>query len=86
MFTTYDLLHGPEIAYLENGINGIMTSSSVSDYAGAVSAALESSARLDLMAKACLQSARTYDLVHMVESFADGVVRCLNSRRRGHFP
>jgi L-malate glycosyltransferase len=79
MFTTDAPVHSPEIAYLENGINGIMTPFRVRDYAGAVCNALQSPAQLDPLRQACRESARTYDLDHMVENFARGVVRCLDS-------
>jgi glycosyltransferase involved in cell wall biosynthesis len=86
MLTTSMPLHSPEIAYLENGVNGIMTPYRVKDYADAVSAALLCPSLLDPMRTACLESARKYDLSHMVENFAGGVFRCLtavtNDRRR----
>ena len=86
MFTTSIPLHGPEIAYFENGVNGIMTPCRVKDYADAVSAALLQPSLLDPMRTACLESARKYDLNHMVENFTGGVFRCLaavtSDRRR----
>ncbi len=82
MFTTDVPIHSPEIAYLENGVNGVMTPFRVADYAGAVAAALASPAGLDAMRRACRESARRYDLAHMVESFARGVQLCLESPGR----
>ncbi len=70
--------HGPEIAYLRPGDNGIMTSHHVSEYARSVQELLLSPERLRSLSAACRAVASEYSLDAMVERFAGGVHRCLS--------
>jgi glycosyltransferase involved in cell wall biosynthesis len=69
--------HGPEIAYLEPGVNGIMTSDSLSGYVDAVAGFLKSEELRNRLAHGCRESARRYTMSAMVERFATGVEQCL---------
>lgn len=70
--------HGPEIAYLEPGVNGIMTCDSLSGYVDAVTGFLASEELRNRLAQGCHDSARRYTIASMVERFATGVERCLS--------
>ncbi len=84
LFTTDCGLHGPEIEYLVNHENGVMTDNTVDAFANAVVHGLKDSAYLDRMQAACARSAERYTMEGMVEHFVEGAVRCLQQpvRRR----
>jgi len=77
-------IHSPEIAYLENGRNGLMVEDSVRALARATVDLLSDEGRRGRMAAECLKDAGRYSLDSMVERFADGVERALAAppRRR----
>jgi glycosyltransferase involved in cell wall biosynthesis len=79
MVTTDTRLHGPEIDYLENGINGLLVpcGDSVAQYADAVAALLRNSAALDRIARGARASASQHALNGMVERFKQGVLSFL---------
>jgi glycosyltransferase involved in cell wall biosynthesis len=77
IFTTDLPLHSPEIAYLENGINGVMTDFTVEAYADAVAAYLEDGVAQEKLKRGCAESARLYTLENMVGNFAAGIKSCL---------
>lgn len=77
IFTARHDLHGPEIAYLENGRNGIMSRLDVGDYAKDVVTFLRDPAMMAAIREGCRRSAATYSLENMVERFADGILNCL---------
>lgn len=78
MVTTAEARHSPEIAYLKNGVNGIVVRGGPEDYAEAVVGLLKDCARLDAIGRAARQDARRYTLDNMVHRFADGIERCLS--------
>jgi glycosyltransferase involved in cell wall biosynthesis len=71
---------GPEIEYLEPGINGVMTSQDAEAYAAAVCRVLDDPDQLARMREAARATAARLTLAHMVEAFATGVVRCFEAR------
>ncbi len=77
LFTTDLATHGPEIAYLQAGINGVMTANNTRAYADAVVAYFGDPDQQAALAGGCLESARRYTLEGMVDRFADGIMRCL---------
>jgi L-malate glycosyltransferase len=77
MVTTSGARHSPEVAYLEQGHNGVMTGDSVADYSGAVLALLDEPARLARMKAAALAASEHYTLDRMVENFAAGIAAAL---------
>lgn len=79
MVTVADSGHGPEIAYLESGINGIATNDSVAGYAAAVSALLKDRHSLDELRANALQAAGKYNIDDMASRFHQGIMRCLSS-------
>ncbi|OGB33309.1 MAG: hypothetical protein A3F78_16580 [Burkholderiales bacterium RIFCSPLOWO2_12_FULL_61_40] len=81
MVTTDIPIHSPEIAYLENGINGVMTSHRIDSYAdGVVSILLDEQYRHALR-QGCAESATRYTLEAMVTNFTTGILDCLRLGR-----
>jgi glycosyltransferase involved in cell wall biosynthesis len=83
LFTTDIPLHGPEIAYLENGVNGIMTPPTVEAFAAAVTSYLRDPEAQRRVQSGCARSAERYTIVKMVENFASGVELCLGRASGG---
>lgn len=78
MITTSNLFHGPEIEYLENGINGIITNDNIDDYSNSVIEVLRNEKYLKLI-DGCKLSAEKYTVEIMVENFKNGILSCLDS-------
>lgn len=77
LFTTQLPGHGPEIAYLRDGHNGVMTPHEVEEYSRAVSAFLADPQAQRRLQAGCAESAGLYTLDSMVEKFAGGIRACL---------
>ena len=77
MVTTTGARHSPEVCYLRDGINGVMTSDSVTAYAQRVLALIHNPADLSKLCAASLADADVYTLEKMVAQFSDGISRCL---------
>lgn len=80
LFTTNNFIHSPEIAYLQHGINGFMAEYSIESYVNAVSTYLLSDAEQDKLMMGCAKSAEEYSIENMVNNFAAGILKCLESR------
>ena len=78
LVTTRINTHGPEIAYLNSGDNGVISDDSIVGYSDAVIATLTGDT-LPGLRIGCRDSADKYSLDHMIARFSDGVVNCLNS-------
>lgn len=71
-------LHSPEIAYLHNGVNGVMTADDLDSYVQACRALLaDSEARIRLAAAARADADR-YTVENMAERFAQGIMGALH--------
>lgn len=81
MVTTDCGLHSPEIAYLNNGMNGLMTSNTVTACAEACIDLLQDSSALQRLKEGCAQSATTYTVENMASHFAAGIQGCLAAPR-----
>jgi glycosyltransferase involved in cell wall biosynthesis len=81
MLTTDCGLHSPEIAYLENKVNGLMTASDLKAYVDACVRLLRDEQALATLRAGCAASAREYTVENMASRFADGIERCLNAPR-----
>jgi glycosyltransferase involved in cell wall biosynthesis len=77
MISTLDAKHSPEIAYLENGCNGVLTAGTPDDYARAVLDLLADDAAYAALAEAGLVASNRYTLDNMVKNFVSGVADCL---------
>jgi len=78
LFTTDIPTHSPEIDYLEDGVNGIMTEPDTAQFSEAVAACLESTQELARLRANARSSSERYGLDAMVENFSRGVLACLN--------
>jgi glycosyltransferase involved in cell wall biosynthesis len=76
---THENNHGPEIAYLEDGVDCVMTERSVEAYAGAVVELLTQHERLGDMQRRCLLKASTYSIETMVDNMRRGVLAALGA-------
>jgi len=76
LITTEQEFHGPEIYYLENGKNGIITSDNLDEYTKTVVNLLISKKYIS-MAEYCRSSAEKYTIKNMVENFKSGIINCL---------
>jgi len=77
LFTTRNSIHSPEVQYLEDRINGIMTECSENSFASAVIGYLESSDLQLELKEGCAVSAATFTLDNMVNNYAEGIERAL---------
>lgn len=69
--------HGPEIAYLRDGVNGVMTKCDADDYAAAVINLLRNPNKLIRLKSGCRESAARYTVENMAMAFADGIEAAL---------
>lgn len=76
--STLNARHSPEIAYLKNGVNGILTGDSVEDYADAVANLLTDEDWRRSISANVLASGREYTVERMAENFSDGLCKCLS--------
>lgn len=81
MLTTDCGLHSPEIAYLENGVNGVMTPDDLNAYVEACVRLLGDEDALEMLRAGCAAASREYTVENMAQRFADGIVRCLEAPR-----
>lgn len=79
MVTTDWRLHSPEISYLQDGVNGLMTGNSIDQYASSVVALLKDEIAISKLKAGCEASAKKYTIENMTRNFADGVMRCLEA-------
>jgi glycosyltransferase involved in cell wall biosynthesis len=78
MITTNFKYHSPEIEYLKNDYNGIMTENDIDAYTKEVINLLSNKNKLDELKINCKKSIEKYSLDHMVENFKEGVLKCLD--------
>jgi glycosyltransferase involved in cell wall biosynthesis len=79
--TTVEARHGPEIAYLKDGQNGIVISGGPENYAGQVIKLLSESTKYQYLCSGARETASRYTLKNMVYQFANGIERCLALQR-----
>lgn len=65
--------HGPEIAYLENGRNGLMTTNHGGAYAAAAVHLLRDPGMLGVLRAGCASSVAEYTVENMARRFTDGI-------------
>lgn len=79
LLTTDNGTHGPEIAYLQHGENGLMSSYDTGQYAQEVVRVLQSPELLSQLQRGCRKSAMKYSIEAMAAHFSAGVQACLAS-------
>ncbi len=77
IITTDYPYHSPEIEYLENEVNGIVSDNNLENYVGTVIQVLNNKKYRKLI-NSCRRSAEKYTVETMVNNFSNGVERCLN--------
>ncbi|MDH5521613.1 MAG: hypothetical protein OEZ14_13900, partial [Acidimicrobiia bacterium] len=75
--------HGPEIEYLDDGVNGLFATPDPARFAAEVIDLVSDTERLRAMVDAGRKSAQHYTLANMVNNFADGICTCLGIDSRG---
>lgn len=78
ILTTDMPVHSPEIEYLENGRNGLVTKYDVEAYAQAVASLLSDHDRLGVLQEGAALSGKTYTIENMAIAFRQGILGCLN--------
>ena len=77
LLTTNCGIHSPEISYLQNGSNGVITEDNITIYSLKAIELLQNTEELENLRLGCHNSATIYTIENMVKNFADGVVKCL---------
>jgi glycosyltransferase involved in cell wall biosynthesis len=77
LFTTRLDIHGPEIEYLEEGVNGLLSEPSTAAFADAVVEFLSNREALARLRAGARESGRKYTIENMVAKFTDGIQGCL---------
>lgn len=80
IISTHDKSHGPEIEYLENEKNGMITTDTIEDYSATIIEVLKNKKYHDLIS-GCIHSASMYTLEQMVGNFKNGILRCLQQEQ-----
>lgn len=88
LVTTDGSVHGPEIEYLEPGVNGILVHGheNPATYANVVSDLLENEQSRAHLVKGCITAAERYTIDIMSDRFADGIAQALQAPRLGAQP
>jgi len=77
MVTTEFPFHSPEIEYLENNVNGIITKNNLQSYSKAVIEILSYSETKKRLISGAKKATQQYTIENMVEHFRDGIISCL---------
>ena len=72
--------HGPEIAYLADGANGMITEPDMEAFSRGAARALSEPELLETLRSGCRQAAEIYTQENMVERFSRGIVAALDKR------
>lgn len=73
IFTTDIPIHGPEIEYLENGHNGLITPANTELFASAIAGILADAKELQALKNGASQSAAHYSIAQMTRNFQYGI-------------
>lgn len=79
LLTTDNGIHSPEIAYLKNNSNGVMTENNVESYSGAVIEVLRRQDLHSALVDGCVRSSALYSVDQMAQRFAKGIGQCLKA-------
>jgi glycosyltransferase involved in cell wall biosynthesis len=78
--TMYDSLHSPEIAYLEDKVNGLMIEGEEDSFAAGVLRILEDDHFRAMLQEGAEQASRRYTVENMVNNVKYGILKCLKER------
>jgi glycosyltransferase involved in cell wall biosynthesis len=71
--------HSPEIAYLEHGVNGLISNDTTEDFAASIVNCVSSDSMRRHFAAKALEAAETHTIERMVENFYAGILSCLST-------
>jgi L-malate glycosyltransferase len=83
MITTDCGIHSPEIAYLNNNVNGIITANNLNSYIDSCMDLLNNAPLWKKLNEGCLASANEYTIENMVSHFVDGTLSVINQHNFG---
>lgn len=81
IITTTTAKHGPEIAYLRDGHNGVLAHDSADAYGAAAVRLLKDPQRMAVISSNAFGDSRRYTIENMASRFVEGASRCLTMRR-----
>lgn len=81
LITTNIDIHSPEIVYLENGVNGIITENSPDAYVAEIVRLIEDKTYQQKLVTGCMKARKQYTIEIMASRFAAGIVLALGERR-----
>jgi glycosyltransferase involved in cell wall biosynthesis len=73
LITTDSDRHGPEIAYLDSGNNGLITKNTIDSYVNDIISVIEDVHYYRRLVEGCRKARKYYTLENMVTRFADGI-------------
>jgi glycosyltransferase involved in cell wall biosynthesis len=79
-------LHGAEIAYLKDGVNGLFLHENIDTAAGELGALLTDRPTVERMRSEAISTASKYTVRNMAVNFANGVMSCLEGERASAQP
>ena len=74
--TTYDY-HGPEFHYIENNVNGVISSGDLDDYVDTVAKLLDDPDRIEKIVSTFPMMRERYNIQAMVNNFSNGIEKAL---------
>lgn len=81
VITTDIPIHGPEVEYLVNDVNGVITVESAETYAGEVVRLFNDREHLERLRREALRSAEHYSVRAMVDNMTQGILDCLEAEQ-----
>ncbi len=80
MITTTYPFHSPEIEYLSNNENGVITANNMESYVAGVVSVLMDKAKLQRLVNGCEKARTIYNNENMVNNFKNGILKCVRSK------
>ncbi len=78
MITIEYPFHGPEVEYILNAVNGLVTKNTLEDYTSKVLEILKSDEKYSNLVEGCKSSASQYTVEKMVENFSQGIIQSVS--------
>jgi len=76
--TTNYKFHSPEIEYIKNEVNGVITENELEAYVDKVVSLLKGKEKVEELKEGCKLSSKKYTIEKMIENFTKGIVECLS--------
>ena len=82
LITTNIDFHSPEIVYLKNGFNGVMTENTTDAYVSEIVQLIGDKTYQERLVKGCMKARKQYTIENMVALFANGIISALSRERK----